>query len=727
MNNLVSSNSHYLLSPQKLYILIWVLLTTQCGRCDDIPAPTQAIGISDTQEVYEQTQSNRQAPLHVHGTHTAFLTHHGHGFGGLVTAHQGLGGHLGPVLHNSHDLGNMCGKGCYSGLLVGHHRVLPLHEARQVSGGNEFNPPFKFVINKHPERNPISGPALHGLSTDQKLGMPFSHSNGFYEPDLMHSATGINGHPTATQWHYPDVGDNGIGLEGTYGVGLGQYYGVDTPQQHGTGFSGLHAGLPTALHKMNNVQGTVGLGSYSAAVGQNGFHSIGVKEGKTGGLLDRDISGYYGGMVGHQVMVPPVMETHAAHGILPSGHENAMAEYQAGVTKSYQGLGNMHNFGLHTDMHTGGTGKYGASGYHGNKYHSGGGYYAMNGYHQGDHDGGYNGNGYPWGGYHGMNGYHAGGYHGGGYNGNKYNLIGHHTVNGYHGMNGYIESGGHRSTPAKRHGSFEFGGSLQQPILLQTGSQLGDKLKVDQNITSSLFNGETYLKQEKQDETPYFGKDSSNINYNTEDNNESTSFLDGMGNKSSDIEEVSGNYTKSKTKININIRNGTNILYETGIPMAARPSALSDSEWSDIPYARGLHVDLLHGGTATVEEESDVQAAEEIGLTEGQSGIPGKHITRIGSGDHGNPKVLQPQLNPQELGYLLSSINDKLAGRLGFQEHPSSYNVDRKTWTGYNSCKYDNSAVDYGYKLVPFIYRPWCCIYGQDNMTPYYSLYRMWL
>jgi hypothetical protein len=25
------------------------------------------------------------------------------------------------------------------------------------------------------------------------------------------------------------------------------------------------------------------------------------------------------------------------------------------------------------------------------------------------------------------------------------------------------------------------------------------------------------------------------------------------------------------------------------------------------------------------------------------------------------------------------------------------------------------------------MYRPWCCSYGQDNMTPYYSLYRLWL
>jgi len=662
------------------------------------------------------------------------LTHHGHGltgihhgFGGLVTAHQGLGGHPGPVFHYGHDLGNMCGNGFYNGLLGGHHRVSPLHGARQVSGGSEFNPPFKFVINEHPERNPISGPALHELPTDQKLGMPLSHSNGFYEPDLMHSATGINGHPTATQWHYPDVGDHAMGLEGTHGMGLGVYYGVGTPQQYSRRFSGYHAGLPSALHNMNNVQGTVGLGSYSAAVGLNGFHSTGVKESKTGGLPDGGISRYYGGMVGHQVMVPPLMEIHkdvpAAHGILPSGHENAMAGYQAGVTKGYQGLGNMHNFGLHTDMHTGGTGKYGASGYHGNKYHSGGGYYAMNGY-QGEHDDGYNGNGYLWGGYHGMNGYLTGGYHGGEYNGNNYLLMGHHTVNGYHGMNGYLGTGGHRSMTAKRHGSFEFGGSLQQPTLLQTGSQLGDK--VDQNTMSSLFKGETYLKQEKQDEIPYFGKDSSNINYKAEDNNESTSFLDGMEDKSSDSEEVSGNYTKSKTKININIRKGNNILYETGIPMAAQPSALSDSEWSDTPYARGLHVDLLHGGTATVEEESDVQAAEEIGLTEGQSGIPGKHITRIGSGDHENPKVLQPQQNPQELGYLLSFINDKLAGRLGFQGHSSNY-VDGKTWTGYDSCKYDNSAVDYGYKFVPFIYRPWCCSYSQDNITPYYSLYRLWL
>jgi hypothetical protein len=72
----------------------------------------------------------------------------------------------------------VCGKGFYNGFLGGHHKVLPLHGARQVSGGSEFNPPFKFVINEHPERNPISGTALHGHPTDKKLGMPLFHSNG---------------------------------------------------------------------------------------------------------------------------------------------------------------------------------------------------------------------------------------------------------------------------------------------------------------------------------------------------------------------------------------------------------------------------------------------------------------------------------------------------------------------------------------------------------------------
>jgi hypothetical protein len=53
----------------------------------------------------------------------------------------------------------------------------------------------------------------------------------------------------------------------------------------------------------------------------------------------------------------------------------------------------------------------------------------------------------------------------------------------------------------------------------------------------------------------------------------------------------------------------------------------------------------------------------------------------------------------------VSAISDKLAGGgLGFQGHQSKYNVDRKIWTGYDSCKYDNNGVDYGYKLVPFIY-----------------------
>lgn len=79
---------------------------------------------------------------------------------------------------------------------------------------------------------------------------------------------------------------------------------------------------------------------------------------------------------------------------------------------------------------------------------------------------------------------------------------------------------------------------------------------------------------------------------------------------------------------------------DRSIPMPAPPLVLKDSEWSDTLYARGLHVDLLHGWTTTVEAEGDIQPAEEFGLTEGQSGIAAKHITRIGSGDHRNPKVL---------------------------------------------------------------------------------------
>jgi hypothetical protein len=51
------------------------------------------------------------------------------------------------------------------------------------------------------------------------------------------------------------------------------------------------------LYKTNNGHGTVEIGSYSSAAGPNGFHRIGVKEGKTGGPPARGISGYYRGMV----------------------------------------------------------------------------------------------------------------------------------------------------------------------------------------------------------------------------------------------------------------------------------------------------------------------------------------------------------------------------------------------------------------------------------------------
>jgi hypothetical protein len=625
----------------------------------------------------------------------------------------------------------MCGSGFHNGLFGGNHRVLPLHGARQVSGGNEFD---QFVINDPSERNQISDPAFHRIPTDQKMGTPLFHTNGFYKPELMYSITGINSHPAPTRWYYPDVHNHATEMKETHGVGLGVYYGAGNPEQYSKGSSGSHAGLPSALHKINNIHGTAGLGSYRSAVGPNSFHRIGVKEDKTGGLPIRSISGHYEQLVGHGAMVAPVMEIHKdipdVHRILPSGHENAVARYHAVANKEHQGLANTHNFGLHNDIHMGGTGQH----------------YEINGYHRGEYDDGYSGSGYPWGGYYGLNGHHMGGYHGGGYNGNKYYQVEQQEVNSYHGMNGYLENGDHKSAILKRHGSFEYNGSLQKPTLLRTGSEMGDKLTGDQNIMSSMFKDETYLIQEKQDETPYSGKGSSDhrtlipstdisknaetvtgdVIYKMEDDKESTLFPEGMENKFNNMEEVSGNYTKSSDDISsINKHKNSNFLYETDIPKAAHPSTLNGTEWSDIPYARGLHVDLLHGGTATVEAESDVQAAEEIGLTEGQSGISAKQITKGGSGNHGNPEVLQHQHNPQEPGYLLGSVNDKLAGgRLGFQSHQSQYDIDRKSWSEYNSCKYNN-GVDFGYRLIPLIYQPWYYSYDQYYMTPYHSLYRL--
>jgi len=219
-------------------------------------------------------------------------------------------------------------------------------------------------------------------------------------------------------------------------------------------------------------------------------------------------------------------------------------------------------------------------------------------------------------------------------------------------------------------------------------------------------------------------------------------------NKASDMEKVPRNYTKSfdnmssNTKSIINKSINSNSLYDVGMPVAVYPSVLSNSEWFNTPYARGLHIDLLHGGTAKLDAESSVQSLGGIGLTDdetalgdAQRGIPAKHIpgetdlTRGGIGNHGSlipgsSELQQHQKNPQEPERLFGSITDKLVGvGMGLEGYQSKDNADGKLWSGYDSHKYDHHDVDFGYGSVPLLYQPWYHSYGQYYITPYHRVH----
>lgn len=719
----------------------------QHGRCDDIPQPAQkAVSIPDTQEEPETSRGARLAPPYGMGGLRRPLAHydHGltglhHGFGGLVTEHHGLGGHRGLELIHGQGLGDMYGSGFHGGLLGRHHTILPLHRMRQASDDNEFNPPNRLIFYGHPQRNHISNivPAFETLPVSQKYGMPLVQTNGFYKPQLRYNIAGINtsSHPATRMWPYPGVGVHGIGVR------LGANYGPGTPEQYSKGFSGHHAGWTSAFHDLNNVHGMVGLG-------------------KTG-LPERVIPGHNGEVIGHGVTGVPVMEIHRnipnIHGSSSSGHGSTMGGYHAMINDGYQGFANDHNFGLHKDTHIGGTGKYhGASQYHGN------GYYGMAGYHRDKYLGdSYHRGGYHTSGHHGINGYHRGGYHG-----NNYHEGGYKTANGYCGMNRYYESGCYKGGVAEHHGPLKYVESLQRPMSHGHSNQLDETLETDQNNKFSIFKERIHLKRDKHDKMHNNERDSSewrnlppstdgkfsglesletetsNTNYKMEENNESVSLPEGMGNeskenakhgyfdaiysdntvrsnKTSDTEEVLRHDTTSPDnlsgKTKLSMRN--NFLYTTGLSGADYLSVLSNGEQSATPYARGLHIDLLHGGTATMDAGNSDQVPGALSLTGAenalggaQNGITAKHtpggtyLTQSGNGNRGSSKIKQYQQNPQELGHL---FND---------------NADGNLWTRYNSCKYDYLGGDFDYGLVPLTYWSWYNGYGQYYMTPYPSV-----
>jgi hypothetical protein len=161
-------------------------------------------------------------------------------------------------------------------------------------------------------------------------------------------------------------------------------------------------------------------------------------------------------------------------------------------------------------------------------------------------------------------------------------------------------------------------------------------------------------------------------------------------------------------------------VYKTGMPVAGYPPVLSNGGRSATHYARGLHVDLLHGSTATLDAENSDHMPDKLSLTGGQAalagaqnGIPAKHVpggthlTESGNGNQGSSKTQQ---------YLVGLIPNTL---VGLQGHQFNENTDRQLWTAYDSHKYDYHGGDIGYGVVLSTYLPW---YNQHYITPHPSV-----
>jgi hypothetical protein len=189
--------------------------------------------------------------------------------------------------------------------------------------------------------------------------------------------------------------------------------------------------------------------------------------------------------------------------------------------------------------------------------------------------------------------------------------------------------------------------------------------------------------------------------------------------KDNDVEEVSTHDTASaESKLSV---------YKAGMSVAEYPPVLSNGRHSATHYARGLHIDLLHGGTATLDAENSDHVPDEVGVTGAQAvlggaqnGIPAKHVpggthlTESGNGNQGSSKTQQ---------YLMGLIPNMLVGvGLGLQGHQFNENTDGKLWTGYDSYKYDYYGGDTGYGVVPSTYLPWYNSYSQHYITPYPSV-----
>jgi hypothetical protein len=202
--------------------------------------------------------------------------------------------------------------------------------------------------------------------------------------------------------------------------------------------------------------------------------------------------------------------------------------------------------------------------------------------------------------------------------------------------------------------------------------------------------------------------------------------------KANDVEEIPRIDTMSYD----NLRGQSKLsVYKTGMSASDYPPVLSNREHSATHYARGLHIDLLHGTTTLDAGDSD-HVPNDVSLTGAESdfggaqnGIPAKNIPggthMIGNGNvnHGSSKTQPYQQTPQDFRPVMGLIPNMLVGvGLGLQCHLYNDNTDGKLWTGNDLQTYDYHGGDFGYGIALSTYLPWYNSYSQHYIIPYPSV-----
>lgn len=607
-----------------------------------------------------------------------------------------------------------------------------------------------------------------GMGVFHESSMPEQYSKGisgpyagwtstFQEFNNIHGVARVSNH------------NSGVGLQEFQRIGVqgGETAGPPvkgTPWHYGqvVGHGVLGASAMGTHKDMLAAQGVLSPGYENT---MRGYH-LGVNRGKEGLANVQNPELYTVMHVGGTNIYHAGSEYHG------NGYHGNNGYHRGGYNGGNYNGGGYNLGGYHGDGYYGGGyhgGGYHGSGYYGSGHHRGGSHGV--GYHGGlNHGNVYYGNRYNSGGYSRMNGNHGMNDY---YESGLYN-------DGITERLGSVKIGGSLQWPVSNGKSNKFDVKIESDennkysIIEEAhlNQYKHDEIQNDEEDSSAHINQKPN-KNVKFSASEMLENGTEDANYKVGGNNEITLFPEGIRNESNDTEngrsvipsygvaqpisleqknvidddlynaysrntirnnktddmkkEILIKYTNHSEKMSGNTERNTStstsnkLVHETDMYVAVYPSTLSNRGLYAMPYARGLHIDLLPEQTAALHTGSSIQLP-------GRTYVEGAQTeqTDLKRGDSENhySSEQQNQQHLKERRRRLGSVTDKLVGvGLGLDGYQSKGNADGKLWTGYDSHMYDHHGVDFGYGSTPLMYQPWYYDYGQYYMSPYHRVH----